>query len=111
MAETLETPANIDFTISFDKDTVSIDTNNLSGQGTRTWSNLDENNITIQSIPNQDMDKSQSLIMLPFTGDSTDILLSEAVANMNDGKAKNLSIGSLNELVSHSILDHEKNLQ
>ena len=102
IVETLETPAKIDFTISFDKDTVSIDTNNLSGQGTRTLSNPDENNITIQSIPNQNVDKSQSLIMLPFTGDSTDILLSEAVAQMNNGETKNLSIGSLNELASHS---------
>jgi hypothetical protein len=83
MAETLGTPAKIDFTISFDKDTVSIDANNLSGQGTRTFSNPDENTIAIQSIPNQNIDKSQSLIMLPFTGDSTDILLSEAVV---DGK-------------------------
>lgn len=32
MAEKLETPASIDFTISFDRDTVTIDPTNLSGQ-------------------------------------------------------------------------------
>ena len=119
MAKTLETPAKIDFTISFDKDTVTIDPNNLSGQGTRTFSNPDANNITIQSIPICEqtdwicgtIDKSKSLIMLPFTGDITDILLSEAVAKMSNGNEKNLSIWSLNEIASHSIPDHEKNLQ
>jgi len=92
MAEKLETPASIDFTVSFDKDTVIIDPANLSGQGTRTFSNPDENSIIIQSLPNPNIDKSQSLIMLPFTGDIEDILLSEAVAKFGDGTEKSLSI-------------------
>jgi len=96
MAENMETPENIDFMISFDKDTVTIDPANLSGQGTRTYSNPDENNIIITSIPTNII-KSESLIMLPFTGDIEDILLSEAVV---DGEW--LSIGSLNEIISHS---------
>jgi len=102
MAETLETPASIDFTVSFDKDTVIIDPNSLSGQWTRTRSNPDENSIIIQSIPGETVDKSQSIVLLPFTGDITDILLSESVAKMNNGDEKNLSIWSLNELTSHS---------
>gem|GEM_PF-722067 len=80
MAENMETPENIDFMISFDKDTVTIDPANLSGQGTRTYSNPDENNIIITSIPTNII-KSESLIMLPFTGDIEDILLSEAVVD------------------------------
>lgn len=102
MAETLETPKNIDFTVSFDKDTITIDPQNLSGQGTRTRSNPDENSILIQSVPNQDVDKSQSLIVLPFSGDIKDILLSEAVAKLSDGNTKDLSIGSLNEITTHA---------
>jgi len=102
MSENLETPASINFTISFDKDKVSIDPTNLSGQGTRTFSNPDENSIIIQSIPNQTVDKSQSLILLPFTGEIRDILLSEAVAKTNNDKQQNLSIGSLNEITTHS---------
>jgi hypothetical protein len=102
MSEKLETPASIDFTISFDKDKVSIDPTNLSGQGTRTSSNPDENSIIIQSIPSQTIDKSQSLILLPFTGEIRDILLSEAVTNTSDGKQQSLSIGSLNNITTHS---------
>lgn len=102
MAEKLETPASLDFTVSFDKDTVTIDPQNLSGQGTRTFSNPDENSIIVQSIPGQTVDKSQSLILLPFTGDIEDILLSEAVAKLGDGTEKSLSIWSLNEISSHS---------
>ena len=40
--------------------------------------------------------------MLPFSGENTAILLSEAVAKLNNGKEKNLSIGSLNEINTHS---------
>lgn len=97
MGENRETPENIEFTISFDKDTVTIDPQNSSGQGTRTISSLDENSIIIQSIPGEIVDKSQSLIMLPFSGEQKDILLSEAVAN-----EKWLSIWSLNEITTHS---------
>ncbi len=98
MAEKLETPASIDFTISFDKDTVTIDPANLSGQGTRIAKTPDENNIVIQFTPNGTIDKTQSAVLLPFSGDMTDILLSEAIAVGQ----KNLSIGSLNEITSHS---------
>jgi len=42
------------------------------------------------------------MIMLPFTGDSEDILLSEAVAIDDNDKEKNLSIGSLNAISSHT---------
>ncbi|MEI8008791.1 MAG: hypothetical protein WCI00_05375 [bacterium] len=53
-------------------------------------------------MPGQTVDKSQSIILLPFTGEIKDILLSEAVANLNDGSQKNLSIGSLNTITTHS---------
>ena len=102
MSEKLETPASIDFTISFDKDTVTIDPQNLSGQGTWTFSEPDENSIIIQSIPSGTIDKSQSLVLLPFMGNIEHILLSEAVAKLNDGETKNLSIGSLNDTTTHS---------
>ncbi|MCX6823835.1 MAG: hypothetical protein NT085_01805 [candidate division SR1 bacterium] len=102
MSEKLETPKNIDFTVSFNKDTITIDSTNISGQGTRTTRNPDENSIIIQSTPSQTMDKSQSIIMLPFTGEIRDILLSEAVAKLSNGTEKNLSIGSLNEITTHS---------
>ncbi|MEI6672796.1 MAG: hypothetical protein WCL02_05740 [bacterium] len=92
----------INFTISFDTRTVSIDTQNMSGQGTRRVNTPNTNDIDIQSFPNQNMDKSQSLIMIPFTGEMRDILLSEAVAKLGDGTDKNLSIGSLNEITSHT---------
>ena len=102
MSEELETPASIDFTISFDKDAIIVDTQNLSGQGTRVVNNPNSNDIVIQSTPGQNVDKSQSIIILPFTGDNTDILLSEAVAKLSNGETKDLSIGSLNEITSHS---------
>lgn len=92
MSERLENPKSMDFTISFDKDTVTIDPQNISGQGTRIFSNPDENTILIQSIANENVDRSQSLILLPFTGDIEDILLSEAVARLDDGGKKDLSI-------------------
>lgn len=97
MRENMETPKNIEFTISFDKDTVTVDPQNSSGQGTRTISNPDENSIIIESIPGEIVDKSQSLIMLPFSGEQKDILLSEAVINENW-----LSIWSLNEITTHT---------
>ena len=96
LAENKKTPQQIDFTVSFDKDTVTIDPENLSGQGTRTYSNPDENSIIITMTPTNII-KKESLIMLPFTGESTDILLSEALM---DGKWS--SIGSLNEINMHS---------
>jgi len=102
MSEKLETPASLDFTVSFDKDTITIDPANLSGQWTRTTNNPDENSIVIQSLPSQTVDKSQSIIMLPFTGEIRDILLSEAVAKLSDGTEKNLSIWSLNEITTHA---------
>ncbi len=67
LSEKMETPASIDFTISYDKDTVSIDPANLSGQGTRTYSNPDDASIMITSNPGDTVIKSESLIMLPFT--------------------------------------------
>ncbi len=97
MAEKMETPANIDFTISFDKDTITIDPASISGQGLRTFNLPDQETITIQSLPNKEIDKTQSIILLPFTGDNEDIILTEAVV---DGKW--LSIGSLNEIAEHS---------
>lgn len=102
MAETWEIPASIDFTISFDKDTIIVDPQHLSGQGTRTISNQDENSISIQSIPSTNIDRTQSLILLPFGGSSGDILLSEAVAKLSNGEQQSLSIWSLNDILSHS---------
>lgn len=96
LAEKMEMPTNIEFMISFDKTTITIDQENLSGQGTRTYSKND-GEINILSILPKNMDKTQSLILLPFTGDKKDILLSEAMA---DGKR--LSIWSLNEIQLHS---------
>lgn len=66
LSETLETPKQIDFTISFAENTVTIDPENISGQGT--WSyTKNTNEIYIQSLPNENIDKTQSVIMLPFT--------------------------------------------
>lgn len=96
LAKDKETPKQIDFTISFNENTITIDPENLSGQGTWTYTNTD-NEITIQSLPNTNIDKIQSIIMLPFTGDMHDILLSEATTHDKD-----LSIGSLNKLSWHS---------
>jgi hypothetical protein len=92
IAEKLEIPTSINFTVSFDKNTVTIDPQNMSGQGTWTTANSDDSSIIIQSVPGENIDKSQSLLMLPFTGEIRNILLSEAVAKLNDGKEKNLSI-------------------
>lgn len=78
----METPTNIEFMINFDKTTITIDPENLSGQGTRTYSKND-GEINILSILPKNMNKTQSLILLPFTGDKKDILLSQAMA---DGK-------------------------
>ena len=102
ISENLETPQSIDFMINFDKDTVNIDAQNISGQGTRTVNMPDDTSIIIKSIPNENIDKNQSIIVVPFIGDIEDILLSEAVAILDNGKEKNLSIGSLNDSTSHS---------
>lgn len=111
VSENEEIAKSIHFTISYDKDTITIDPQNISGQATRTVDIPDDNSIIIQSLANESIDKNESIIMLPFTWESEDILLSEAVAIDNDGKEKNLSIGSLNEINSHSLLDREKNIQ
>lgn len=102
IGENRQTPENIEFTISFDKDTVTVDPQNSSGQGTRTINSPDENSIIIESIPGENVDKSQSVFMLPFTGEQKDILLSEAVAEFKTNKKQDLSIGSLNEITTHS---------
>lgn len=102
LSQTGEVPASVDFTISFDKDTVTIDPNNLSGQGNRTQSKPDKDDIIITSTPSKNIKKNQSLILLPFTGAIRDILLSEAVGKFANGKTKNLSIWSLNDISSHS---------
>lgn len=102
MSEKLKTPASIDFIISFDQNTVTLNADNMSGQGTRIISNPNSNDIIIQSLPGKNVDKSQSLIIIPFTGEIKDILLSEATAKLVNGEEKSLSIGSLNEITSHS---------
>ena len=99
MAEKLETPKSIDFTISFNQETVTIDPNNLSGQGTRIIKSLDSNNITIEVIPSPNRDESQSILLLPFTGEKEDILVSESTMKLNNDTEKNLAIGSLNETI------------
>jgi hypothetical protein len=102
ISKQLETPTNIDFTIIFDSDTVTIDTQNLSGQGTRSADMPDKESLIIHTIPKQNIDKTQSLIMIPFTWNYDQIVLSEAVTKLNNNTEKNLSIGSLNEVNSHS---------
>ena len=102
MSQKLATPARIDFTISFDKDKITIDPQQLSGQGTFTITNQNENEIRLQSSALENVDKGQSLLILPFTGEIKDILLSESTATLIDGTQKSLSIGTLNEITSHS---------
>ena len=102
MSEKLDTPQTIDFTISFDKDTITIDSQTLSGQWTRSIDTPDDNSIIVHTTPQQNIDKSQSMIMIPFTGNYEQILLSEAVATSSNGTRKNLSIWLLNEITSHS---------
>jgi hypothetical protein len=102
MSENMETPTSIDFTILFDKDKISIEPQNLSGQVVFTIINQNDNEIMIRASELQNKDNSQSILLLPFTGESENILLSEAVATLIDGKQKNLSIGTLNEISSHS---------
>lgn len=101
MANELKTPISIQFTVSFNKDSVTIDPEHLSGQGTRTYSNPVANDFIIESIPGKNVDKSQSIILLPFTGEIRDILLSDAVVKLSDWTEQNLSIWSLNEMTSH----------
>ena len=102
MAENMETPASIDFTVLFDKDKISINQQQLSGQGVFATINQNDNEITIRSSEIQNTNKGQSLLILPFTGEMNAILIGEAVATLIDGKQKNLSIGTLNEITSHS---------
>jgi hypothetical protein len=59
---------------------------------------MTDNEIHIQSLINEDIDKTQSLIILPYTWTVYDIILSEATTD----DEKNLSIGSLNKLSWHS---------
>jgi len=98
MSQNMPTPASIDFTIIFDKDSVTIDPQNLSGQWTRTISSQSADNMSIQSEPGSNVDKNQSIIVLPFTGNLKNILLSEAKVKWG----KSLSIWSLNDITSHS---------
>jgi len=102
MSENMEIPTSIDFTILFDKDKISIEPQNLSGQVVSTIIHQNDNEIMIRASELQNKDNSQSILLLPFTGESENILLSEAVATLIDGKQKNLSIGTLNEISSHS---------
>ena len=102
LSSTGTTPTGIDITISYDKESITIDPQNLSGQGNQSLSNPDENTIIIHTILSQTVDKSQSITILPFSGDMRNILLSEAVATLPDGTTKSLAIGTLNEITNHS---------
>jgi hypothetical protein len=102
MSEKLETPKTIDLTISFDKNSITIDTKNLSGQWTRSIDTPDEETIVVHTNPQSNIDKNQSMILIPFTGNYKQILVSEAVAISNNNIRKNLSIWLLNETTSHS---------
>ena len=102
MSQQLNTPAHIDFTISLDPESIHLDTQNSSGQGIRTLDTSDKNNIAIQIAPSENIDKNQSIFVLPFSGENKNILLSEAVATFANGQEKNLSIWSLNQVISHT---------
>ncbi len=102
MSETLETPTSIDFTVSFNEDKITIHPEQLTGQGTFEIVNQNNDEITIRSSTLETIDKSQSVLILTFTGEIQDILLSEAVATYANSKQKSLSIGTLNEITSHS---------
>jgi len=95
-AEQLDTPQKIDFSVFFDPNTIQIDPQNISGQWTRSYTLPEKWNITIRSFPPTDIDKKQSLILLPFSGEAKDILLGEAKTDK-----KWLSIWSLNERTLH----------
>lgn len=74
----------------------------MSGQGTWTTTNTSDS-LTITFTPNENLDTSQSIIMIPFTGDQQDIILSEAKAvKIHHQKIQDLSIGSLNEATYHT---------
>jgi hypothetical protein len=66
LGENTTAAKKIDFTISFNEDTVTIDPENISGQGTWNYT-MTDNEIHIQSLINEDIDKTQSLIILPYT--------------------------------------------
>lgn len=103
MSEKMEMPTYIDFTVIFDKDTIQIIPQQLSGQGIFTIIHQNENEIIMRTSQLENIDKTQSVVLLPFTGENKNILLSEAVATLTNGTQKNLSIGTLNEISTHSV--------
>ncbi len=101
LSKDIEPLERIEFTIRFDGEEIIIDPENIQWQGTRARWEVDENTLSIQYTPDTNIQKSESIILLPFTWQIQDILLSEAVGNMANGKPKNLSIGSLNQNEIH----------
>lgn len=99
---TWEIPTHIDLTIIFNKDTITIDPAMISGQWIWTFSIPDTNTIIIQSLPSKQTIKTESIIMLPFTWEIKDILLSEAIAKYENKETKALSIWSLHTINTHT---------
>jgi len=101
LAENKDIPTSIEFSIIFDEDTITLDTNNITGQWTRNITNTVTDAIYILSLPWITINTDESLLMIPFSGDARDILLSEAIATIQN-TTQRLSIGSLNEFSGHS---------
>ncbi len=102
LSQQQEIPTQVTFTLIFDDTTVSVDTQNITGQADRTTQRIDDQTLRITTIPSATIDNIQSLIMIPFTGGQKDILVSEAIASSKDNKHQRLSIGSLNEITNHT---------
>lgn len=100
VATTKTLPPQIIFSLAFNPTTIHIDANNISGQGLWTYTNKPES-MTITFTPNQNTDKTQSIIMIPFTGNQKEIILSEAI-KIDHQQSQDLSIGSLNTTKYHS---------
>ncbi len=101
LAPDKQTPVTLDITLSFG-DQIILNTKNLSWQGLFDIQSQEANSITFKLSQITDVEKNQSLFLVPFSGKYTDILVSESQGTYPDGSSKSLSIGNLNVNSSHS---------
>ncbi len=82
-------------TITFDPETIRIDTNTITGQATRTVQEM-PGELIIHITPHTPLVPEESLVMIPFSGDRKHIIVTEAKSEKG-----NHSIGTLNTFISH----------
>jgi len=94
----------IDLSIIFDSKKVIIDLNALTWQWFFQVKKSEQGLLDLSVSDLQNLNKSASLIIIPFSWDNTDIILGESIIYFNDWQNKQAAIGNLTQTVNHQNL-------